>query len=101
MFHSFDSASVDYFIEAVKTDPILRCRIKEKRQLDLLRVLGHILLESEIASPEAGDLFEALCDEEETEAFFTDVLRNVKNLRSFECPAATERSTNVTIKRPP
>lgn len=78
MFQSFDSASVDYFIETVKTDPILRRRIKEKGQLDRLRVLGNILLESEIASAEAENFLEALCNEEETEAFFSVALPKVK-----------------------
>lgn len=78
MFQSFDSASVGDFIEIVKNDSVLRRRIKEKGQLDRLRVLGNILLESEIASPSAEKFLEALCNEDETEAFFTDVLPKIK-----------------------
>jgi hypothetical protein len=80
MFQSFDSSSTDCFVETVKQDAVLRRRIKEKGQLDRLRVLGNILLESEIASDEAEDFLEALCNEEKTEEFFTQVLSKIKKL---------------------
>jgi hypothetical protein len=74
MFESFDSEATDYFVKVVKTDAILRRRISERGQLDRLRVLGNILLESEIASADAEKFLEKLCDEEKTEEFFTKVL---------------------------
>jgi hypothetical protein len=78
MFESFDSEATDCFVEVVKTDSILRRRISEKGQLDRLRVLGNILLESEIASADAAKFLEKLCDEQETEEFFTKVLPRPK-----------------------
>ena len=78
MFESFDSEATDCFVEVIKTDPTLRRRISERGQLDRLRVLGNILLESEIASSEAAKFLEKLCDEEKTEDFFTTVLPKLK-----------------------
>lgn len=78
MFQSFDSSATDCFVEVVKSDATLRRRIKEKGQLDRLRTLGNILVESEIASPEATVFLEQLCDEEQTEAFFTATLPKLK-----------------------
>jgi len=80
MFQSFDSASTDCFVEAVKQDAVLRRRIKEKGQLDRLRVLGNILLESEIASDDAEEFLDALCDEDKTEELFTLVLPKLKKI---------------------
>jgi hypothetical protein len=80
MFQSFDSASTDCFVETVKEDTALRRRIKEKGQLDRLRVLGNILLESEIASNDAKAFLEQLCDEAKTEELFTHVLPNLKKI---------------------
>jgi hypothetical protein len=65
---------------------MLRRRIKEKGQLDRLRVLGNILVESEIASDDAEAFLEALCDENETEELFTHVLPKLKKI-SQETPA--------------
>jgi len=78
MFESFDSEATDCFVEVVNTDTTLRRRISEKGQLDRLRVLGNILLESEIASADAAKFLEKLCDEEQTEEFFTKVLPKLK-----------------------
>lgn len=78
MFESFDSEATDCFVEVVKTDLTLRRRISERGQLDRLRVLGNILLESEIASTDAAKFLEKLCDEEKTEEFFTKVLPKPK-----------------------
>lgn len=78
MFESFDSEATDCFVEVAKTDTTLRRRISEKGQLDRLRVLGNILLESEIASADAAKFLEKLCDEEKTEEFFTKVLPKLK-----------------------
>lgn len=78
MFESFDSQATDCFVEVVNTDMPLRRRISEKGQLDRLRVLGNILLESEIASADAAKFLEKLCDEEKTEEFFTKVLPKPK-----------------------
>jgi hypothetical protein len=78
MFQSFDLASTDCFVETVKMDPALRRRIKEKGQLDRLRVLGNILLESDIASNDAKAFLEQLCDEAKTEELFTHVLPKLK-----------------------
>lgn len=78
MFQSFDSASTDAFVEVVNTDPVLRRRIKEKGQLDRLRVLGNILLENEIASVKAVEFLEKLCDEDSTEEFFSKILGKPK-----------------------
>lgn len=78
IFQSFDSASTDAFIEVVNTDPVLRRRIKEKGQLDRLRVLGNILLENEIASAKAVEFLEQLCDEGSTEFFFSIILKKPK-----------------------
>lgn len=61
MFQSFDSSGTDIFVEIVKTDSTLRRRIKEQGQLERLRVLGNILLENEIASPETEKFLEQLC----------------------------------------
>jgi hypothetical protein len=80
MFQSFDSASTDCFVETVKHDTLLRRRIKEKGQLDRLRVLGNILLESEIASVDAEEFLDALCDEDKTEELFTHVLPKLKTI---------------------
>ncbi len=80
MFQSFDSASTDSFVETVKTDNMLRRRIKEKGQLNRLRVLGNILLESEIASTEAKDFLEKLCDEAKTEELFTHLLPKLNKI---------------------
>ena len=80
MFQSFDSASTDCFVETVKQDSLLRRRIKEKGQLDRLRVLGNILLESEIASGEAEEFLEALCDEDKTEELFIHMLPKLKKI---------------------
>jgi hypothetical protein len=80
MFQSFDSASTDCFVETVKEDTALRRRIKEKGQLDRLRVLGNILLESEIASNDAKVFLEQLCDEAKTEELFTHVLPKLKKI---------------------
>jgi len=78
MFHSFDSSSTDIFVEIVKTDSVLRRRIAKPGQLDRLRVLGNILLENEIASGDAQNFLEALCDEDRTEEFMTKVLPKLK-----------------------
>ena len=78
MFDSFDSEATDCFVDVVKTDLTLRRRISERGQLDRLRVLGNILLESEIASADAAKFLEKLCDEEKTEEFFTKVLPKPK-----------------------
>ena len=78
MFQSFDSASTDCFVETVKLDNVLRRRIKEKGQLDRLRVLGNILLESEIASVDSKEFLEKLCNEEKTEELFTYLLPKLK-----------------------
>lgn len=78
MFQSFDSASTDAFVEVLNTDPVLRRRMKEKGQLDRLRVLGNILLESEIAVSEAVVVLEKLCDEDDTEEFFSKTLTKLK-----------------------
>jgi len=78
MFQSFDSESIDTFIEIVKNDHMLRRRIKEQGQLERLRVLGHILLENEIASADADDFLKKLCDEENTEDFFMVTLPKLK-----------------------
>jgi len=78
MFQSFDSASTDAFVEVVNTDPVLRRRIKEKGQLDRLRVLGNILLENEIASVKAVEFLEKLCDEDSTEELFSKILGKPK-----------------------
>jgi hypothetical protein len=80
MFQSFDSASTDCFVETVQQDAVLRRRIKEKGQLDRLRVLGNILLESEIASDDAESFLEKLCDEAKTEELFTHVLPKLKKI---------------------
>ncbi|XOB63508.1 hypothetical protein ACMC56_06765 [Campylobacterota bacterium DY0563] len=78
MFQSFDSIGIDLFVNVVKTDLILRRRIKEEGQLDRLRILGNILFENEIASPESERFLEELCDEEKTEEFFTKTLPKLK-----------------------
>ncbi len=78
MFQSFDSASTDCFVEVVSQDALLRRRIKEKGQLDRLRVLGNILLENEIASPEALKFLKGLCDEKNAEKFFSKTLPKLK-----------------------
>lgn len=78
MFQSFDSTATDCFVDVVKSDAVLRRRIKEKGQLDRLRVLGNILIESEIASPGAEDFIVKLCNEENTEDFFTKALPKLK-----------------------
>lgn len=78
MFESFDSEATECFVDVVKTDLTLRRRISERGQLDRLRVLGNILLESEIASAEAARFLEKLCDEEKTEEFFTKALPKPK-----------------------
>lgn len=78
MFESFDSEATDCFVEVVKTDSVLRRRISERGQLDRLRVLGNILMESEIASDDAENFLEKLCDEDCTEEFFTKILPGIK-----------------------
>jgi len=78
MFQSFDSESIDTFIEVVKLEHILRRRIKEQGQLERLRVLGHILLENEIATADAEDFLLKLCDEDKTEDFFMVTLPKLK-----------------------
>lgn len=78
MFQSFDSEATDCFVEAIKTDSVLRRRISEKGQLDRLRVLGNILLESEIASSDAEKFLQKLCDTEKTDDFYTKVLPKLK-----------------------
>ena len=78
MFQSFDSAGTDIFVEIVKTDATLRRRIKDQGQLERLRVLGNILLENEIASPDAEKFLEQLVDEKGTEEFFTKILPKLK-----------------------
>jgi hypothetical protein len=80
MFKSFDLASTDCFVETVKQDSLLRRRIKEKGQLDRLRVLGNILLESEIASDDAEEFLEVLCNRDKTEELFTNVLPKLKKI---------------------
>lgn len=78
MFQSFDSASTDAFVEVLNSDSLLRRRIKEKGQLDRLRVLGNILLESGIASPETTEFLEKLCDEGHVDEFFSKHLAMLK-----------------------
>lgn len=78
MFQSFDSSGIDAFVEVVKTDSILRRRIKESGQLERLRILGNILLENEIASESSEQFLESLCDEDESEKFFTKILPKLK-----------------------
>lgn len=80
MFQSFDSSSTDCFVDVVNSDPVIRRRIKEKGQLDRLRAIGNILIENEIASSDAVDFLEKLCDEEKTEDFFTKTLPKVKKI---------------------
>ena len=80
MFQSFDSASTDAFVEVINTDSILRRRIKENGQLNRLRVLGNILLESEISSTEATAFLGELCDEEKTDEFFSKTLAKLKKI---------------------
>lgn len=78
MFHSFDSESIDIFVNVVKEDRKLRRRIKDQGQLERLRILGNILLENEIASIDSEKFLEKLCDEGKTEEFFTKVLPRLK-----------------------
>lgn len=78
MFQSFDSSSTSAFVEVINTDVVLRRRIKEKGQLDRLRILGNILLENEIASIEAISFLEKLCNESNTEEFFSKTLSLLK-----------------------
>lgn len=78
MFESFDAETTDHFVDVVKTDSTLRRRIAERGQLERLRVLGNILLESEIATPEAAKFLAQLCDEDKTEELFTKVLPKIK-----------------------
>lgn len=80
MFQSFDSALTDCFVETVKQDATLRRRIKEKGQLNRLRALGNILLESEIASDDAESFLEKLSDTTNTEELFTHVLPKLKKI---------------------
>ena len=78
MFQSFDSESTDTFVEVVKNDKKIRRRIKGQGQLDRLRILGNILLESEITSADSEGFLNKMCDEENTEKFFTKTLPILK-----------------------
>ena len=75
MFESFDSNSVDAFVEFVKTDQMLRRRVASRGQLARLRVLGQILLDKGLGSEASKRFLDLLVDEERTGELYSELPR--------------------------
>ncbi len=80
MFHQFDTASTDIFVETIQKDEKLKRRIKGQGQLRRLRILGNILLENNIGSDEALKFIELLCNEDKESEFY-DAIFSKKKVR--------------------
>ena len=75
MFHSFDNAAADAFVETVRSSQKLQRRIKDTGQLARLRTLGNILLEKENLDEDASEFLKLLVDEESTGEFYESLRR--------------------------
>ena len=74
MFHSFDNAAVDAFVQTVrKSDKLLR-RIMEPGQLGRLRILANILLEKGNLNKDAQEFLELMVDKDLTGDFFGSLI---------------------------
>lgn len=73
MFETFDNASVEAFIETMKTSSTLRSRIRNVGQLNRLRTLGEILLNKPEIRDDLKSFLDVLVDREETTAFFDSI----------------------------
>ncbi|MDD9208993.1 hypothetical protein [Aeromonas dhakensis] len=71
MFRTFDDHAVNYFIEGIRGNDLLRRRIEAPAKLRRLRILGNIVSEKMSATFQERKIIEALCDEEREEEFFT------------------------------
>lgn len=75
MFHSFDNAAVNAFVETVRSSKKLQRRIANTGQLARLRILGNILLEKGNIDEDASEFIELLVDEENTGIFYESLRR--------------------------
>ena len=75
MFHSFDNAAVNAFVETVRSSKRLQRRIANTGQLARLRILGNILLEKGNIDEDASEFLELLVDEESTGTFYESLRR--------------------------
>lgn len=73
MFESFDSALTDLFVEMIRSDLMLRRRIKGRGQLGRLRVLAEILKENGLGKDDSKLFLELLCDETRTDEFYAQL----------------------------
>lgn len=70
MFKTFDDHAVNYFIEGVRSNDLLRRRIESPTKLRRLRILGNIVSEKMSTTFQERQIIEALCDESREEEFF-------------------------------
>lgn len=74
MFEHFDDESAHVFIEVIKKNQILRCRISKKVKLNRLRTLGEIVNRKISENFDESDFLDLLLDEQKEREFF-DILK--------------------------
>ena len=75
LFEKFDDKAAEEFVNAVKTNLMLKRRIKYPGQLARLRILGNILLDRPKLRSDVREFLELLVDEKKTGEF----LRGIKS----------------------
>lgn len=73
MFENFDNKSAEAFITTIKTNLVLKRRIKSAAQLRRLRTLGDILLNKPEIKGDIKDFLDLLVDESRTNDFFHSI----------------------------
>jgi hypothetical protein len=73
MFKSFDSNSINSFVEIIKSDTVLRQRIKGKHQLQRLRTLAQILVDKNLGSNISKDFLGMLTNEDNVSEFYNQL----------------------------
>ena len=73
MFKSFDSNSINSFVEIIKSDTVLRQRIKGKHQLQRLRTLAQILVDKNLGSNISKDFLGMLTNEDNASEFYNQL----------------------------
>lgn len=78
MFENFDNKSADYFVNCIKSCPLLKSRIKNAGQLNRLRALGRILLNKPEIVGDTKAFIELLVDDTKTESFYFTIDKKSK-----------------------
>lgn len=76
MFETFDGASIDAFIKAVRETQKLKNRISYRGQLDRLRSLADILLNKPNLRNDQSDFLELIVDEDRTSELYEELKKN-------------------------